>query len=415
MTAFYTNITIIITLAALLSYLNHRFVHLVPSIAIMAFTLMLSMLLLIGAEFNFPFNHIEFKQFVSNMHFQQLVINVLLGLLLFAGALTIDLSDLKKQKFEIALLSIVSTIASTFIIAASTYFIFPLFNVRIDFVYCMLFGSLISPTDPIAVLTIFKRLGASKQLTTIVSAESLFNDGVGVVLFLTSLFIIFSGHRPTVAHISVIFFREAIGGVIYGLVLGWIGYHLIRSTDDIRVETLLTIAIATGGYTLAQTLMISGALAMVVTGIFIANYRRHEPGAIQHRMELNHFWELIEELLNTILFLLLGLELFVIQLHDLWLYLATLTIFIVLLTRYLTVALPLSLMSPWRKHVPYTITILTWGGLRGGLAVALALSIPESAIRDMIVTLTYIIVAFSILVQGSTISYFVKKSQRQYF
>src|SRR3990167_5354142 len=375
MTAFYTNITLIITLAALLSYLNHRFIHLVPSIAIMAFTLLLSMLLLIGAEFNFPFNHIEFKQFVDSMHFQQLVINVLLGLLLFAGALTIDLSDLKKQKFEIALLSFVSTLASTFIIASCTYFIFPLFRIHMDFVYCLLFGSLISPTDPIAVLTIFKRLGASKKLTTIISAESLFNDGVGVVLFLTSLFIISSGHPPTVKHITLLFFGEAAGGVVYGLVLGWIGYHLIRSTDDVRVETLLTIAIATGGYTLAQTLIVSGPLAMVVTGIFIANYRRHEPQAIQHRTELNHFWELTEELLNTILFLLLGLELFVIQLNDLWLYLAVLTIFIVLIARYLTVALPLSMRSPWRKHTPYTITILTWGGLRGGLAVALALSI----------------------------------------
>lgn len=409
MSAFYNYSTIIITLAALLSYINHRFIRLPPSIAIMGFTLIFSIILLIFTRFGLDMPYTKIRNLIDVLHFRELVINVMLGLLLFAGALTIDLTDLRKQKIEIASLSIVSTIASAFIIAGFAYFILNFLGVSIQFVYCMLFGSLISPTDPIAVLTIFKKLGAPRDLTTIISAESLFNDGVGVVLFLTTLTIAFSNIHPTTLSVIGLFLREALGGIIYGIILGWLGYHLVKSINDSRVEILLTIAMATGGYTLARSLMVSAPLAMVVTGIFLANYRRHQNNSIRHRLELNHFWELLDELLNTFLFLLLGFELLAINFTIPTLIVSACMILVVLIARYLTVALPMAFIKIRRQPIPYVTPILTWGGLRGGLSVALALSIPSGDVGDALLTFTYVVVAFSILVQGTTIKYLIKR------
>jgi monovalent cation:H+ antiporter, CPA1 family len=400
--------SIIITVAVIISYLNHRFIRLQATIAIMSSALLLSLILIILDAFGINVLHGDIIRFFRHLDFHALVMNFMLGLLLFAGALTIDLTHFKSQKVEIAVLTSISTIASAFLVAAGTYYLLQWMGFHFAFVYCMLFGSLISPTDPIAVLAIFKKLHTPKKLETLVSAEALFNDGVGVVLFVTTLSVAFSTTHPTVGGVLTLFFKEAVGGIAYGLVLGWLLCWLIKPIYDHKVEILLTIALVTGGYTFAQSIGISGPLAMVTSGIFIANYQRDVVMTVKNREMLNAFWELIDELLNTVLFLLLGFEILAIHFTTLRVVAALAIIPLVLLIRYVTVAIPIACLRPWRRSIPYTISILTWGGLRGGLAVALALSIPVGGVRAWIVTLTYAVVVFSIVIQGTTMTSLAK-------
>ncbi len=399
-------------LAALITYINHRFVRMQATIAIMASALLLSLFLLLISKLGLFVDHQQIAAFVNQAHFHELVINVMLGLLLFAGALTIDLTHLKEQKVEVMILTVISTIASAFLVAFLIYGILDLLGLHLKFVYCMLFGSLISPTDPIAVLAIFKQLGTPKRLETMVSAESLFNDGVGVVLFVTTYKLAFMGVPATFPHVVGLFMREAAGGVLYGLLFGWLLHWLLRPINDSKVAILFTFGGVFAGYTLAQSMGLSGPLAMVTAGIFLANYKRKELMSNVAREKLNSAWEIVEELLNTVLFLVLGFELLVVRLHWSEVWGLFLIVPAVLLVRYVTVALPISILKPWRKHTPYTISILTWGGLRGGLAVALALAIPDTAIKDVILAFTYAVVTFSILVQGTTITHFARLATR---
>ena len=398
---------IIITLAAILSYLNHRFIKLESTIAIMGSALLLSLIMLIASHSGLPVVQKQMQHFVSDLHFRDLVMNIMLGVLLFAGALSIDIRTLKQQVWEIGSLVFASTIASAFINGGLLYAILQLFSLNVPFVYCMLFGCLISPTDPIAVLAIFKQLGAPKKLETIVLCESLFNDGVGVVLFLTTYSVAFGGVSATVPSVLELFFREAMGGIVFGIILGWLVYKLLKAIDDSKVEILLTIATVFGGYTFAQSIEISGPLAMVATGIFLANFRDRSGFNLRARHRLHEFWELADDLFNIIVFLILGLEILQVPYDSTTFIVSIVIVPVVLLVRYLTVALPMGLLIPWRKPIPYTITILSWGGLRGGLAVALALSIPAGPVRDLILPLTYAVVIVAILVQGTTIKHFV--------
>lgn len=398
---------IIITLAAILSYLNHRFIKLESTIAIMGSALLLSLIMLIASHSGLPVVQKQMQHFVSDLHFRDLVMNIMLGVLLFAGALSIDIRTLKQQVWEIGSLVFASTIASAFINGGLLYAILQLFNLNVPFVYCMLFGCLISPTDPIAVLAIFKQLGAPKKLETIVLCESLFNDGVGVVLFLTTYSVAFGGVSATVPSVLELFFREAMGGIVFGIILGWLVYKLLKAIDDSKVEILLTIATVFGGYTFAQSIEISGPLAMVATGIFLANFQDRSGYNVRDRYRLHEFWELADDLFNIIVFLILGLEILQVPYDSTTFIVSIVIVPVVLLVRYLTVALPMGLLIPWRKPIPYTITILSWGGLRGGLAVALALSIPAGPVRDLILPLTYAVVIVAILVQGTTIKHFV--------
>ena len=409
----FTYSAIIITLAAILSYLNHRFIKMESTIAMMGSALVISFVMLVAAHSGFPVVQDQLQHFVKELHFRDLVMNIMLGVLLFAGALSIDISSLKQQLIEIGALVFVSTIASAFLNGFLLYSILHLFGAGIDFVYCMLFGCLISPTDPIAVLAIFSQLGAPKKLETIVLSESLFNDGVGVVLFLTTSSVAFGGVPATWHSVIELFLREAVGGVIFGVIIGWVVYHLLKPIRDGKVEILLTIATVFGGYTLAQNLEVSGPLAMVATGIFLGNYRDKTGFSLKNRVELHDFWELADDLFNIIVFLILGLEILEVPFDWTTLVVSVTIIPVVLAVRYLTVALPMGLLIPWRKPIPYTITILSWGGLRGGLAVALALSIPAGQVRDLILPLTYGVVLFAILVQGTTIKHFVHRANKR--
>ncbi|HDR1102375.1 cation:proton antiporter [Pasteurella multocida] len=390
------------------------------TIAITATSIIVSVLFLIFGHLSWFKLDIIATQVMEQLDFKSFLLNGILGFLLFAGALGIKLPVLKNQKWEITVFALFSTLASTFIIGVLLYSVAYLIGLPIDLIYCILFGALISPTDPIAVLAIIKNLKAPKRLSMQVEGESLFNDGVGLVIFTTIFAVAFGGHAPTLAGITELFLQEAVGGILFGLVIGFVAHLLISSTDDGSLEILLTLTIPTAGFMLANMLHVSGALAMVVAGILIGNWTRHTGFSKQSQLYLDHFWEMIDHFLNSLLFLLIGLALLLVDFGAQGFILLILAIPICLIGRYISVWMPFKVMQRFRSYNPYTLRILTWGGLRGGLSLAMALSIPKGmlylehigmGVRDLLLVMTYAVVTFSILVQGSTIETMIKKSK----
>jgi CPA1 family monovalent cation:H+ antiporter len=411
---FYYVIASVFSIAVLVSYVNYRFIKLQSTIATTLAALLISIVVLALTHLGFTQLQTAIITPIKNISFENLLLKGMLSFLLFAGALNINFNVLKNEKWEVAILAIFGTLASTLIIALSLYYTLRLFHHPLPLIYCFLFGSLISPTDPIAVLAIFKKLNAPKKLDARLAGESLFNDGVGVVLFISFLSMASSAEPITLSHAIVLFFREALGGIAYGFILGYFAYGLIKSVHEYKLEILITLVIVTGGYVLAQALVISGPLAMVVSGIYIS-YRRGKSTKMiteRTRTNLDHFWELIDDALNAILFLLIGLELTTITFswHDLPIAIAALII--VLLARVISVGFPMTLLRFRRKYNPLVITLMVWGGLRGGLALAMALSLPDNHYRNHILVMTYFVVIFSILVQGLTIKPLVAASKR---
>lgn len=405
---FYILTSIIITLAALIGYINHRTLKLQSTIAIMLGSLFISLILLVTQHIWHTQLAEQTKNLLIQTDFRHLLLNGMLSFLLFAGALTIDINSLKQQKWVIGILSSVSTIASTLLLGTLVYYLLPLANIHLPYLYCLLFGALISPTDPIAVLATFKRLNAPKDLEICVAGESLFNDGVAIVIFLTLYQLAFKGVPITFIKVSELFLQQAIGGIIYGVLLGIVAHRLMKRINDERILVLITLAVVTGGYNLALALQISGPLAMVVAGIFIGNKRKRIAPNPQGRDTVDVFWQVVDEMLNAILFLLIGFELLTISVTG-WQLVAVIAVIpLALLVRLFTVAIPMKLIQLKHHNSPYAISILTWGGLRGGLAVALALSLPHSYYKDFIMAMTYGIVAFAIIVQGITIKPLVK-------
>ncbi|MDF1797195.1 MAG: sodium:proton antiporter [Coxiellaceae bacterium] len=405
-------LAIIITLAVLIGYINHRFIRLQMTIAIMAGAMILSLLLLFlqytGATNITP--HVT--HMIEKLDFRHLLLNGMLSFLLFAGAFTVDLDLLKQQRWQIGILASVSTVASALIIGYLAYLLLPLLGIKIPLIYCFLFGSLISPTDPIAVLATFKEVGAPKPLEVCVAGESLFNDGVGIVMFTTLYQLAFTNTVITAGTVTLLFLKQAIGGIAYGVIVAWIVSTLLKSAKGRKMAMLLTIALVTGGYQLALAIDISGPLAMVVAGIYLGHQARRGDFGKSTVEAMDVFWELIDEILNAILFLLIGLELLTLNIHGKQLIALFAAIPIVLLIRLITVAIPMRFFKQRGKTAPYTISILTWGGLRGGLAVALALSLPVGSNRHLILAMTYAIVAFAVIVQGLTIESLVKLSKQ---
>lgn len=409
----YTLIAIITTIAVFIGYLSHRLLKMQSTIAIMVGALGLSLFLLILQHTGLT-NLTEYtRALLIRTNFHALLMNGMLSFLLFAGSLTIDFSVLRTQKWIIGTLASISTVASAALIGILVYYLLPMLGISLPFLYCLLFGALISPTDPIAVLATFKEIGAPKVLETCVAGESLFNDGVGIVIFTTIYQLAFANQDASISQVTLLFFREALGGILYGVLLGLAANHLIKTVTDYSIAILITLAIVTGGYTLALHLDISGPLAMVVAGIFVGNKEAHASSVESSvRKRILTFWEVIDEVLNAILFMLIGFELLTIQASPLELVAILLVIPLVLAVRFVTVATPLSLRFFKRKKHPYMLSILTWGGLRGGLAVALALSLPPSTERDLILALTYGVVAFSVIVQGITIKPLARRAHR---
>jgi len=346
---------------------------------------------------------------IKSIDFSELLLEGMLSFMLFAGAIHIKYEDLKSERLAILLFSTVSVILSTFIVGFVTFKLLNFFGMEVQFVHALLFGALISPTDPIAVLSILKSAGVSKSLETKIAGESLFNDGVAVVVFITILKLAQPGAEIELNTVLTLFGQEAIGGIILGMLIGVIGYKLIVRIDNYQVEVLITLAIVMGGYTLAHFIHVSGPLAMVAAGVITGNHGKEFGMSAVTSEYIDKFWELIDEILNAILFVLIGLELLIVQSNYTIFFISLLMIFITLITRYISVYVPSLLIRLKEKITQRTLFILTWGGLRGGISIALALSIPAEFGREIWVTITYIIVCFSILVQGMTIGKFAKE------
>ena len=401
--ALYNIFAVLTVLAALFGYVNHRFIKLPGTIGIMIISLLFSLLVILLGDLQ-PVLFSEITRLIKSIDFYTILMKVMLSFLLFAGAIHLDGKSMKSQRTPILIFSTISTVISTFLVGAMLFGVCTLLHVPIPFLYCLLFGALISPTDPIAVLAILRQAHIPASLETKISGESLFNDGVAVVIFLTIYEVVArgtAGLHPT--DILWLFLRETGGGLLLGALLGYAGFLLLRSIDHYQVEVMITLAIVTGGYLLADRLDISGPLAMVVAGLITGSKSRVEVMSQITRDYIDKFWEMIDEFLNAILFLLIGLEMLILPFNKLYLLLGILSIPIALAARYLSVWLPISMLRSRTAFERNAIAILTWGGLRGGISVALALSIPSGMHGQLFISITYIIVLFSIIVQGLTI------------
>ena len=417
----YNTLCFLAAAAMLIAFINSKIGKMQTTIAITAGSLILSLLIIFAGHNGwFHLEDIASTQ-MGKINFEDFLLKGILGFLLFAGGLGIKLPHLKEQKWEITTLALGSTLFSTFFIGFSLWGICQLIGIQLDLIYCLLFGSLISPTDPIAVLAIVKKMNAPRRISTQIEGESLFNDGFGLVIFVTLFTIAFDNQSPTVLSVSQLFLQEAIGGIVYGFILGLIFHYLICSTDDHSMELLLTIGIPTAGYAFAEIIHVSGPLAMVVSGIMIGNWTRYIGFSKESEEHLDHFWELVDEFLNGLLFLLIGMTMLEFSFHQEDWILMAIAIPLVLLSRYLSVKLPYLGFSRYRQYNPMSVKILTWGGLRGGLALAMAMAVPAGVIvipakdidvREIILVMTYSVVVFSILIQGSTITSLIEKAKR---
>ncbi len=409
-------IAIILALSAGFSIFNYHYLKLPTTIGVMVIALVLSIVLLVLKGMGLVDTSLAIK-IAQNINFNEALMHGMLSALLFAGALHINVNDLKQRLVTILTLATAGVIISIFLVAVMTYYLLQILNLELHFLYCLIFGALISPTDPIAVLAILKKAGAPKTLEIKVTGESLFNDGVGYVLFVLLLGML-SQLQETgnihidPKHIALFFIEEAIGGVLYGFVIGYICYKILERIDDYHVEILVTIALVIGGYELAELIHVSGPLAIVIAGLMIGNHGREKAMTEQTRKYLDIFWELIDEILNSILFVLIGLEMLVLPLGSDLILASIAAIILVLFARFIAVSLPITFLKKRRNFSPYVIRIMTWGGLRGGLSVAMALSLPKGDARDILLTMTYACVVFSILIQGTTIGKLIRKSQQ---
>jgi CPA1 family monovalent cation:H+ antiporter len=402
-------LAILVTLAAAFSYVNHRYIRLPNTIGLMLISLLVSLGLIALGPLGLGLEA-DARQFLENIDFDETLLHGMLSFLLFAGALHVNLGDLAKQKWLIGTLATFGVVCSTFVIGFISWWLLGVMGFELPLIYCLLFGALISPTDPIAVLGILKKAGVPDSLETKITGEALFNDGVAVVVFLVFLKIAKGALEITVPMVAGLFLKEALGGVVYGLTIGAVTYWMLKSVDNYQVEVLITLALVTGGFALADVLHISGPIAIVVAGLLIGNHGRLLAMSERTRDRLDAFWELLDEVLNAVLFVLIGLELLILTFNRMYFIAGLLLIPLVLGVRFLSVGFPVIVLRLFRSFSPHVIKILTWGGLRGGISVAFALSLPPGKNRDTILAITYVIVVFSIVVQGLTIGRLVRKS-----
>ena len=405
----FSMVSILIALAAVSSYVNYRYIKLPTTVGVMLVALVASLVLVLLGPYAAGFRE-QAAAMVSRIDFNQVVLHGMLAFLLFAGAINVNLDDLGREWLTISSLAIFGTLASTFIVGAATWLVLGWLGLGIPLLHALLFGALISPTDPIAVLGIMKSVGAPRQLEVQVAGESLFNDGLGVVVFL--LLLQLSGLDGAtgggaasleVGVAGMLLLKEVCGAVLLALAAGFVTYHMLKRVDNYQVEVLLTLALAMGLYALADALHLSAPIAVVVAGLFVGNQGRAFAMTEKTREHVDTFWELVDEILNVVLFLLIGLELLVLPIERGWLVAGVLAIPIVLSARWLSVAGIIGLLSCVKAQSKGAIAVLTWGGLRGGISVAMALSLPANDSRSLVLTLTYFVVVFSILVQGLTV------------
>jgi len=406
--------TILIFLSAVFGYINVRFLKMPNTIGLMIITIIFTLGVLLLSYVDPTLLNLE-KSIISSIDFKSILLDEMLSFLLFAGALHTNFEQLKIQRWPIVLFSTLGVLTSTFLVGFVMYFVLQVLNFQINLIYCLLFGALISPTDPIAVLGILKKAGVPKKLETKIVGESLFNDGVGVVVFLTIFQIAKSGlDQTTTFDIVQLFGQEVFGGILLGGVLGWISYRLIKSIDDYDIEVIITLAAVMGGTLIAHQLHLSAPLAMVTAGLIIGNdtVRASSMSEVTEKY-VDKFWELIDILLNAVLFVLIGMELLVLVFEGKYILAGVLAIPIVLICRYISLFLPINLFKKKLEFVPKTNLIMTWGGLRGGISIALALGLSTDMHRDLFLVITYFVVVFSIIVQGLTVGNLVEKFKKK--
>jgi CPA1 family monovalent cation:H+ antiporter len=409
---FFDIIAILVTFSAIFAYLNERYIGLPRTIGLMAMSLAFSLGLMALGKMGF-FSLTEYAtEMLGKLDFYTTLMHGMLGFLLFAGALHVNFDDLLHEKFIIFLLATVGVLMSTIVVGGLAWLTLFLLGMELPLIYCFLFGALISPTDPIAVLGIMKKAGAPKSLETMVTGESLFNDGIGVVVFLALLSFVQGAHDPNFMDIVKLFLLEAVGGIAYGAFIGYVTYFLLKRVDKYQVEVLITLATVTGGYRSAEVLHVSAPLAIVVAGLFVGNHGRHFGMSPLTRRHLDTFWELVDEILNALLFVLIGLEFLVLPHGDGFIIAGMVMIPLVLLSRFLSVGAVVRFLRFIQPMECGTIRTLTWAGLRGGISVALALSLPTGPGRDVIIAITYIIMTFSILFQGLTVGRVVENFKK---
>ncbi|TMP03525.1 sodium:proton antiporter [Pseudoalteromonas sp. S3178] len=403
---------IFLSITSLLTYVNHRFIGLPTTIGVMVISMLVSITAIFLGFLGFD-DLIDYEvTLLDQLNFTEVLLDGMLSMLLFAGALHVNVSDLRRYKLPIGILACVGTLVSTVIIAGALYLLLPLLGFDLSFIWCLLFGALISPTDPIAVMGILRSAGAPKSIETVIAGESLFNDGIGVVVFVLLLGILSSGDIPTTYSVAHTLAVEAGGGIIFGLTLGGILYYLLKSIDSYQEEVLLTLAGVIGGYALASHWHLSGPLAMVMMGLMVGNHGRNLAMSDKTRHYVDLFWELIDEILNAILFVLIGLEVVMIAYSGNLLAAAVLTILIALLARLIVVGITTTTFNKQLALPSGAWKVLTWGGLRGGISVALVLQLPGGAERNVLLTLTYAVVVFSILIQGLSVGKVAKSIRK---
>jgi CPA1 family monovalent cation:H+ antiporter len=405
---------VLISLTALFSFLNHVYLKLPSTIGVMAISIALSLMLLILGSMGYPLLLEQEKTLLEGIDFSTTLLHGMLSFLLFAGALHVDLNRLASLKWVVASLATIGVLLSTIIVAWLIWLVASLLELPLEFIHCLLFGALISPTDPVAVISTLKTVGVPVSLETKIAGESLFNDGVGVVLFLVIFNIAYSSEQMHAAEVAELFITETLGGALFGILAGYIAYRMLKRVDNYQVEIIISLALVMGGYVFAEAWHLSAPIAIVVAGLLIGNHGRQFAMSDQTREHLDTFWELIDEILNAVLFVLLGLEvLLIIPISINTLLLAMIAIPVVLLARFVSVSLPVTALRKWYRFSPGVVKILTWGGLRGGISVALVLSLPADEVRMYLLPITYAVVVFAMLVQGLTLGTVIKRQGLQ--
>ncbi|WP_347923472.1 sodium:proton antiporter [Pontimicrobium sp. SW4] len=406
---YFSVVAVLTVLSAVFGYINVKFLKLPITIGLMIITIVFTLIIVVIGQFDDTLL-IREKELISQIDFKTVLLDIMLSFLLFAGALHTNFAQLKVQRWPVFVFATLGVLMSTFLVGIIMFYVLQLVGLQVDFIYCLLFGALISPTDPIAVLGILKKAGVPKKLETKIVGESLFNDGVGVVIFLTIFKIAEGGSDVTLGYITEMFAVEVLGGIVLGLILGWITYRMMRSIDDYEVEVIITIAAVMGGTLLAQSLHMSAPLAMVTAGLIVGNDTvRNSAMSEITEAYVDKFWELIDVFLNTILFVMIGMEMLVLTFEGSYIIAGLLGIPIVLLARFVSLWGPIKFFDKKLEFVPNTNIIMTWGGLRGGISIALALSLTQEMHKELFLVITYIIVAFSIIGQGLTVEPIVKK------
>ena len=413
-TSIFNLVALLVMLAAAFGYANHRWLKLPHTIGLVVIALVVSIVVLITDEL-IPTLGLAttVRGLLTDIEFEDVLMKALLSFLLFAGALHVDLDALLQRRLVIGVMATLGVITSTVIVAALMYLVFEFFGVPMGFSYCLVFGALISPTDPIAVMGILKEVRVPQMLETKIAGESLFNDGVGVVLF-SILVTLASGGTDTVDFVDVasLFALEAVGGIGLGLGAGYIAYRAMRAIDQHSLEVLITLALVMGTYSVASRLHMSGPLAVVVAGLFIGNHGKRFAMSESTRRHIDTFWTLLDEVLNSVLFLAIGFEVVAISLTGQVVGASIIAILVVLFARFLAVSLPITILKFREQFTTGAIPVLTWGGLRGGISVALALALPPTPEKQIILAVTYVVVVFSIVVQGLTVERVVRATVR---